>query len=179
MSLTNQQALAMHFTLQKLSSRDDLQGKFAYAVMRNLKNLKPVVDSLSEIRKPVEGFKEFEDERVALCESYAQRAPEVDENGMPKKDSNGEIILSNNPAVSQGQYVIDTDKIEELDSKIKALKTSDKYASVISQMESKELQLKEMLNDDAQIEVFKVSPDYIPNNISPNELSILDEMLQG
>jgi hypothetical protein len=177
MSLTNQEALSLNQTLMKYMHRQDLSGKFSYAVMRTVKKLRPVIETLQEMRAPVDGFQEFEDERVALCEKFAARQPELDEQGQPKKDDEGNVILTDKPHVQANQYIIPDESRQELDKAIEELRSSEKHSETMKRMEDQETRLKEALEEDADVELFQVKLEYVPDNVPPSEMTILDPMI--
>ncbi len=174
MSLTNQEALQLHSVIGRYMGRQDLPGKFSYALMRTMKNIKPVVDTMNELRKPVEGYDKFETDRVALCESYADRAPELGEDGKPVKNNENKAVLTDKPHIQNNQYVIKPDSMKELNEKLDELKASEAHAETIKLVESREKEVQDMLSLDSEVEAFTCSSEFIPDNISPNELTILE-----
>lgn len=139
-----------------LKSVSDLKGvKFAYAVTKNKNNIKNEVEAIVEAQNQSDEYKEYEKERIALCEEMAIK----DENGKPK--------------INKFNYEIEDEKAFEV--KFDELKEKHKEA-----IEKREKQLEDfelLLEEAAEVKIHKVKIEDLPNDITPKQLEGIFEML--
>jgi len=158
MSMTNKEAFILHAVIGKFEKEDKVPTKFAWALMRTKKKLKALVDSMNELRQPSEEIQEYEKKRIALCEEYSEK----DEDGKP-------VIENQNYKILEG-------KREALDEEIKKLRDENKEA--FDAQEAKMKELDELMEEEADVEVYKVKEQYLPDTISVGDLQILEPMIE-
>ena len=90
--MTKREALSLWRTLTALSqSPDPVPVRFGYAVALNKRRIAPVVESLQDAAKTAsEAVRELDQQRMALAMKHA-----VLENGSPKIDRDGNILIAN------------------------------------------------------------------------------------
>jgi len=159
MSLTNAEAYGLYQTIGKFQTRDDLPTKFSWALMRTKKRLKTFIDSFNELRQPNPRINEYETKRIALCEA----ACEKDEDGKPKVEKQNFVILD--------------EAREKLNKDIEALRDGE-FKDVFDEQEKKNKEIAELMKEDCDVELFKVSTEYLPSTISPNDLEVLEPMIE-
>ncbi len=140
--------------LQGLRSYNDNK-RFSYALIKNIKIIQEEIEKLNEIIKPNDEFLKFEDERIQICNSHCVK----DENGEP--DLDGDEFK-----------IIDKDKFDE---SLKPLK--EKHNTTLNQRQQQIEKYNSMLDDNIEIELSKVGPDDLPDNITSNELEDIYPML--
>jgi len=104
--------------------------KFSYAVYRNLDKVRQVLKPLQGILKQSDEFKEYEKQRIKICEDCA----EVDNGGKAIKDE------------KDGSYQIADAKKDLFDRNISALKK--KYQAVIDDREKQAEEYNELLDEE-------------------------------
>lgn len=130
--------------------------KFAYAVFRNINNLKPVVESLSKASlKPKND--EYEKKRLELCEFYAD------------KDENGKPVIKNN-----------TFQIKELNLKAfgEELNKAADETGFTDQVKKFKEELDILLNRYAEFTVFTILSDDLPQGITAEVLDGIKWMVE-
>jgi hypothetical protein len=140
-SLLNLYGLLMEMKSQKNDKR------VQFAVVRNLEYFEPEIKSLREIQKNSPRFEEYVQKRRELGELYADK----DESGQPK------IVIVENQQVFQI-----TEKKEEANSKIFEL--MKEYNDVIEEKNQSIKQLSELMNEEIEVDVCKVSFDFLPED---------------
>jgi hypothetical protein len=141
-----------------LNDVSNLKGvKFAYAV---LKNKKIVEDEIALLQKSVEmsvEFQEYEKSRITLCEQFAD------------KDSEGKPIINNN------QYQIEN-KVEFNEVVEKLKKDNIKCIEErVKQLNDYDILLQE--ENDIEEKLSKVKEEYLPSDITANQLQTIIEMV--
>jgi len=126
--------------------------KWSYAVARNITKLKPEVEALQKAYSADKDFVEFENKRIELAQKHA-----VKEKGNPKK-----IKIGNNE-----EYIIaDKDKFNKELTPIQK-----KYKKAIDERKKQIDDFNDILKEEIEIDLYMVSSEYIPEGITPAQLS--------
>lgn len=145
--------------LSKLHTLSNLKGvKFAYAVNKNIKALKKEVEDLRESIKPSASFEKYQEAYKELHASYAI----ANEDGTPKVfDEGGKQVNK-----------VSEDKLPEFNAKVKELEAE--YADALSEREEQLKEFEKMLGEDADgFEFYKVKLEYVPEDITTEQMSIV------
>lgn len=128
----------------------DLKGvKFAYAILKNKKIIANELEVLQTLAKPNPKFREYETKRVALCEEYCDK----DEKGKPKVEKNNYVGLEENEKFK-----------EELN------KLQEEYKSVLDNQNKKREEYITLMQEEIEIDLYKVILDNLPEDITPKQL---------
>ncbi len=145
MKITKEKAVDLFNSLNDVGS---LQGvKFAYAIARNINILKPEVEAIQKAIEPNNDFKEYNEKRVELAEKYS-------------------VKVDGKAKVENGQYVLENE--DDFKKEFKLLK--DKYKSVIDARQRQQDEFEEMIKEEFEIELFTLPVEYIPENISTDQM---------
>lgn len=133
--------------------------KFAYGIAKNKKIVQEEVDLIQKIIEPSEELKQFEKDRVKLCEEFAD------------KDDGGQILFVD------GSYSI-KEKRTEFNEKLKELR--EKYKELIDEQEEKNEKFMEVLkeNMDKELDFYKIKFEYFPDEITPEHLEVLMPLIK-
>ena len=136
--------------------------KLAYALVMNKKILEPHVEAIAELEKPPQLWIDYEEARFELCTEYANK----DEQGKPKtvRTMEGEV------------FDINEETKEEFEEKMTSLRSDSKEAFEVKAKH--ETELIEFLEEEAEIEFFKVDMDHLPDEIAPSEMEVLLPLLK-
>ena len=142
-------------TYSALSKLGKLKGvKFSYAVAKNIGRIESHLKELELAIKPDQEYEQYDKLRVQIVEKHADK----DENGVP-------IIEGN-------QYKVDEEKIkQEIDD------LNDKYADAIKYRERQMDEFQKMLNEDVGIEIHMIDKESLPDDISVEQMRIVEFML--
>ena len=152
--MTRENAVVLY---QNLQSIGDLKGvKFAYAVAKNSNILKREIDALNTAIKPLPGFEAYDTARVELAKKFA------------KKDEKGEPVIEDN------QYVLE-DK-PAFDIGLAELRESFKETLEIRQTQLDEY--KKLLAEEVGLTLHKVKLDDVPKEITVDQMTALQEMIE-
>lgn len=147
---------------RNLNQLGNLSGvKFAYAVARNINLLKSEIESLDKALQPPEEFMEFEKERIALVEKYAEK----DEKGKPK------IEVAGNGAQ---QYVME-ESGNKFQKEFETLKGKHKKA-----VEAREKQIDDytkLLTTESDFKPHMLKLEDLPKEINARQTSGIYEIL--
>ena len=135
--------------------------KFTYAVARNISLLKGEIEALEKSMELPDKFKEFETERIALVEKYAEK----DDSGKPKKE-----------ATSSGaeQYIMGDEK--KFEKEFETLKVKHKEA--VSLREKQIEEYTKLLTTDSEVKVYKVKLEDVPKEINARQMAGIYEIVQ-
>ncbi len=147
-----------------LHSVGDLKGvKFAYAVSKNIHKIKPHIESLQESVKPTEEFQKYDKERAELAEKHA------------KKNKEGKPITNTNLDNNTQSYEIENE--EKFQKELEKLQK--KYKGALDERESQIEKYKELLQEEADVELYTIKVKDLPEDITPEKLTnlffIIDE----
>lgn len=130
--------------------------KFSYVLFKNKKLIENEIEVLKEIDKPIEDFQKFEYDRVVLCEKYCER-----------KEDGQSLLVDNTYKIKD---------IENFNKEIVELRNKNLTAI---EAEQKRLQdFNQLLEEDLNIEFFKIKSDDLPNDISLEQLSGIENFLE-
>lgn len=150
--MTKQEVLSLFNGLQAVSEFPG--AKWAYGVAKNLAILKPEIEALQKAYSASEEFMAYESQRLELAQKYS-----VKENGNPKtiKTGGGE------------EYIIaDRDKFSQ-----ELKKLQKKHKRAIEERQKQIGDFNEILKEEVEIDFYMISPDYIPEEITPAQLSAI------
>lgn len=131
--------------------------EFAYAIYKNKNIIEAEMKILEQIkRQPHPDFQNYENERTILCITYSE------------KDESGNPIIDNN------RYRI-TDH-EGFNKDFDELKV--KYAEVIKDIEDAEHEYIDFMEKENSIDLYKISIKELPEDISGDEIAMLEPILK-
>ncbi len=129
--------------------------KFTYAIAKTRRIVDREIKTLREAVEPTEGFKKYEEERLALCREHAQ------------KDDNDEPVVKGNKFILKSQ--------KKFDNAWEKLKEKHKEA-----LDSRDKQVKEwesLLDEEADIDLHLVNLDDMPDEITSDQVVGIFEMI--
>jgi hypothetical protein len=146
--------------LNALDSVSELKGvKFAFAVLKNRKKLEAQIEEdktiFEEILKPSEGFKEYEEKRIALCEASSEK----DEEGNAKTEGDRYLI-------------VDMDKFNEDLSKL-----TEEYQAAVDDRKKQIDEYNSLMEEDMPLEFHVLNIDQLPEELTEAQLRSLEFML--
>lgn len=143
-------------------SLKNLKGaKFAYTIVKNIAILQEEAKTMSSLIQQTDSYKEYEKERVALCEQFSKKE---DDGSIAKKDlGNGRF-----------EYVIDMQDPAWI-SAITSLNT--KYKSDIEEYDKKITDYNKFLNDESTITLNTLGFDDIPSDISVELMAVIEPFI--
>lgn len=100
-TLTREQIIQLYNGLHNVGSLPGV--KFGYAVAKNKNILKSEIEALEGALKPTEQFLEYEEKRIALAGSHAEK----DEGGNPKTHNNMFVLKS------QKKFDVEHEKLKD------------------------------------------------------------------
>lgn len=125
-----------------------------------------VIQEARDMIKPSDKFMEYEEKRIAVCEEVALK----DEEGKSLK-----ILLEDGREV----FNIPPNKTKELEEKLNALLDGDpEYKPAIEEKNKTEEEFKNLLEEEVEMSFVKINIDDLPNEITPNEIQILEPLLE-
>ena len=140
------------FALYQALSNINLKGvKFAHAVAKNINILKPEIIAFEASKKPREDYVAYDTERIELVKSIADK----DEKGKP-------IINGNEFQVS------DTEKFEEEFKKLQ-----EKHSEALAYRKEQEKDFSDLMESDCKVELYKVSIENVPEEITTKQYTDL------
>lgn len=143
-----------------LNSVSELKGvKFAFAVLKNRKKVETQAEEdrpiFEEILKPSEGFKEYEEKRISLCELHSE------------KDENGKAVTEN-----EKYKILD---IKLFDKELQEL--TEEYKESVDERKSQIEEYNSLMEEDIEIDFVKLGIDDLPNDLSEIQLRSIEFML--
>jgi len=146
--------------INALDSVSEIKGvKFAFAVLKNRRKIEYQLEEdkliFEEILKPSEGFKEYEEKRIALCENSSE------------KDEEGNAITEGDryKIIDMAKFNKDLDKL------------TLEYKSAV---EDRKVQINEynsLMEEDIEIDFQKIGFNDLPEELSETQLRSLEFML--
>lgn len=143
---TNRDIIGLYNTLESLNYKGV---KFAYTIARNIKSLKPLMESMDKALAIPKEFIEYDKLRVDLAKRHADK----DENGKPKVEKNNFVIKD----------------VKAFDEEINALQ--EKYKTVIDARQKQLDEYKVFQDEEVEVEVFPISQMLLPEDITTKELT--------
>ena len=146
--------------LNALDSVSDLKGvKFAFVVLKNRKKLEAQIEEdktiFEEILKPSEGFKEYEEKRISLCEASSEK----DEDGKAKTEGDRYLIVDMN------KFNKDLSKLTE------------EYQVSVDDRKNQIEEYNSLMEEDMFIEFQKLGINDLPDELTESQLRTLEFML--
>lgn len=154
--MTNQEVLQLNQALNQLGKMSGV--KFAYAVSKNVANIKAELEALDKSFEASEAYKAFDAARVKLAEEHAKKGEDGSPLKIEKKDSSGNVI--------SGSYIMDDQAA--FDAAFEELKLEHKEA-----VEAREKQVEEyleLLKEESKIGIYKVFIDDVPKEITVEQM---------
>ena len=134
--------------------------KFSYFVAKNRKLIEIEIAALQEMMKPTDDYKVYDEARIDLAQSYAEKLP------------TGNFKLENN------EYVMNPKNREKFLTDIKALKK--KHKSAIDAYEKKLKEFDEILDkDETDIQFHKIKMSELPPAITPQQIQTFMDLIEG
>lgn len=134
--------------------------KMKYAIKKNKDLLKNEVEAVEEASQTnSKRYKEYDEKRMKKIEEYAER-----ENGKIK-------LLPDNRSVK-----IKEDKLDDFNAAILLLQ--EEYKEGIEEREKEVKEFDNFIKEEIEVEVFKISNDIIPNDISQGAYEVLFPLIK-
>ena len=130
--------------------------KFSYAIIKNVEKLKDefeAVKKIQQIKSPE--HEEFETKRIQLCHEFAEK----DEKGNP-------VLVGSNYKIK------DQDAFDKMYSKLES-----NYSGVMEEINNKVKQINDILDEESDIELYKISIDDLPKELTPAQVKSLMPMI--
>jgi hypothetical protein len=140
---------------ETLNELDHINGKtFAYAIFKNKAILDSEMEAINSVKKlPSEGFKEYDEKRISLCELHSE------------KDEDGNVLFNNNPNGQQAFNILDHEAFGKDYEKL-----SKEYEEVLTEIATNKKEFEEFLAKDSDIQLIKVAITDLPDEISASFL---------
>jgi len=146
--------------MNALDSVSEIKGvKFAFAVLKNRKKLEGQLEEdrpiFEEILKPSEGFKEYEEKRIALCETHSEQ------------DAEGK-------AVTEGDKykILDLKKFNEELSLL-----TEEYNAAVEDRKNQIEEYNSLMEEDIEIAFQKLGFNDLPEELTEAQLQTIEFML--
>jgi len=145
--------------------RDVKNTKLSYNLLKNLNLIGPVMQPVEVVQAKIEQLnnkelQEYDTRRVDLCHEHAK----LDDDGKP-------IIIK-----KDGVERFDMEDKEAFNEAIEKLR--EEYSEVFLKKEELQSQLIELLNEDVEIKLHKVSADCLPKDLNLEELERIKDLLE-
>jgi len=146
--------------MNALDSVSDIKGvKFAFAVLKNRKKLEAQVNEdksiFEEILKPSEGFKQYEEKRIALCEISSE------------KDENGKAITE-----GDRYKIVDMIKFNQELNKLTL-----EHEEAVNDRKRQLEEYNSLMEEEIEIDFQKIGFNDLPEELTENQLRSLEFML--
>lgn len=144
--------------VNELNSVGELKGiKFAYAVNKNKKKFLKELKEIAKLMEMSEEFKIYEKKRVEICEKFCE------------KDEEGKAIVKNNAYAGLKENA-------EFDSAMDAL--SEENKELINARKKQISEYNNFLNEEFEIDIYKIKLEDVPSDISVNQLKSIEFMIE-
>jgi hypothetical protein len=158
--ITRRDIVSLNFIISKLRNKSNLNSKFVYALVKNSKSIANEIEAIrAAIDNKVDGFSDFESQRLALCKKYSSKT----DSGDP------EISLD-------GNYVIAPEFQKVFDDEVNALRETFSDCLAAEQRRIEDL-TKDWLNEEIEVNIHQISSAYLPEILSFDEVQSLFPML--
>lgn len=121
--------------------------RFKFAINRNLEYFEPEIKAIRETQKDSSEYSEFLQKRQLIGKEFADR----DENGNPKI----QLIEGN-------EVFLITERKDEANAKVSEL--VEEYKEVLEEKEREMKQFKDLMEEEVETDVCKISFKYLPDN---------------
>lgn len=136
--------------LESLKSKNNTH--LQYFIIKNIKKIKEEIEIAKDLLKD-EDYDEYTKKRIELCIKYSEK----DDLGNAKLDKD--------------KYVIKETEMDNFNKDMNSLQTE--YQLIIQGFIKKE---NDVLEEDIDIDFYKIKMENLPNDLNYNELSILEDM---
>lgn len=161
--MTNNDVLELHRNLNQ-DELKTLKGiKLVYAIDKNLTKLEGEVKSIEAAQKPSKKFEEYEEKRIGLNETYAEK----DENKVPKMKNIDQW---------RSEYVIDESKKPEYDKKMDEL--TDEFSDEIKKREKQLKDFDKFLKDESDFKPYQIDSEIIPEDIEWGQYRLIRKLVK-
>lgn len=151
MTITKKEILELWKVFKEVSK---LQGKrFAYAILINEKKIKDEVETIQTIAKPSEEYAKYIKEQMQIVNEFAMK----DERG--------------NPIGDNGIYQLQPKRKDTAQFKLEQL--NQKYKIEIEKQNKVNEEISTILNEEIDIDFYKISFDDIPEEVNKEQLEKL------
>jgi hypothetical protein len=133
--------------------------KFAYALQKNIRKIKPIEDELNKILSPSDEIKEFERLRVEICTTFAQKDADL------------------KPIVKNGHYEVSPDRKEAFEKEIETLKLA--HGTAIKEHKWKQEKVQKLMEEEIDFEVMGIKNSNLPGDLTLQQLDILEPLIIG
>jgi len=162
---TNRNVIGIWNTINHLQELGLMGAKYKYWLSINKKNVESIKNSIEETSKdfpPIEGFKAFSDHRIQLCK-------EIDM-------IEGQTIL-HKEILPNGTETYKIDDYEKFNEKI--LPLEEEYADAIQENEKREKELKDLLDQEVEVNLFILHTDNLPDEVPEFAVDILIDAIES
>lgn len=136
---------------QTLSGKCENITKFLYGVERNILKQESEIKALEKASNPSQEIQQYDQERIALCKIHANK-----KDGQP-------IIINNAYDLSDASGALK----EEFAKAFEELK--EKYKDALDKREEQMKQFDQILEEEVEIELYKIKLDNIPDDIAKHK----------
>lgn len=146
--------------INALDNVSDIKGvKFAFTVLKNRKKIEKQLEEdkpiFEEILKPTEGFIEYENKRIALCELHSEK----DEDGKPITEGDKYKILD----------------IQKFNDELFEL--TEKYTESVEDRKRQIEEYNSLMEENVDIDFQKISFENLPDDLTEKQLTSIEFML--
>lgn len=164
LTLKREELVALNVILMQISenkNKESYDKRFIFGVHRNLENFESEIKALQETQKEPERIQEFQEK----MQKIGQECAEKDENGKAK------LTPKNGAEV----FVI-VEKLTEAQER--TIKLREEYKDVIEQQQENMNQFNELMKEDVETEICKISFNYFPDKYDINIHKILKHIIK-
>lgn len=153
--MTNREMIQLNSALDRVSH---IRGKkFAYAVYKNKKLIEEELKIFDKLKRdPHPDYPAYEQERKSLCELHSKK----DENGNALKTADGKYDIENTEKFKEEHAVLE-----------------EKYKDALEHLNEATKDFEKFLNEEANVELVKVTIEDFPEDIDANILITLKSMI--
>lgn len=157
--MKNKNLLDLYQALNKVSdlSGSSAGGKFAYAVMKNKKQIKKLFDELQNKFKSPDEYLKLNENRIKLCVKYSD------------KDKEGKSIII------ESEYVMNEVNKKKFNKEMDIIEEDNK--DLIKNVKKIEKQYTENLEKDIDFELYLIQKNDLPVGISANQLEGIEAII--
>lgn len=133
---------------EKILKENKKNVKFNYLVAINKSKIQPLVDIINDIKKPSDDYVQYEQKRIDICKKHCI------------KDEDGNPVMKN---VSGTEIFTGLDKNEKFKEEMNAF--IEEKSAVLEEIQNKNKQLNELLNEEETIEWKAIDIDMFPDDL--------------
>lgn len=146
------------FAVQQVMDRlgaEEVNPRFGYALIKNKAKIKTEIDAIREIGKPNPAFQKYDEERVGLCKSYADK----NEDGTPKVSGNS-FVIADIPAFEKALAML-----------------RETYKEVLEDQEKRVAEIDKILEEEFEVEWHRIKLSWLPETMQQSQIEILIDMI--